>query len=109
VRPGRASDHSPPSTAAVMEEQGYTSTHPLDHTGPLTVTLYLLPFYLMNIGLISFEKKYKTCKDVTNCFHTLYCRSVLRRIYAIYKLGQHYLTDFEERERETNGRKCILY
>jgi len=33
VRPGRAADHSPPSSAAVMEEYGYTSIHPLGHTG----------------------------------------------------------------------------
>ena len=31
VRQGRAADHSPPSTAAVMEEQSYTSTHPVGH------------------------------------------------------------------------------
>ena len=31
VRPGRAADHSPPSSAAVMEEESYTSTHPLGH------------------------------------------------------------------------------
>ena len=31
VRPGRAADHSPPSTAEVMEEYSYTSTHPLGH------------------------------------------------------------------------------
>jgi len=41
VRPGHATDHSPPSSAAVMEEQSYTSTHPLGHTGPVTETLYL--------------------------------------------------------------------
>ena len=41
VRPGRAADHSPPSSAAVMEEYSYTSTHPLGHTGPVTGTLYL--------------------------------------------------------------------
>jgi hypothetical protein len=36
VRPGRAADHSPPSSAVVMEEESYTSTHPLGHTGPVT-------------------------------------------------------------------------
>ena len=40
VRPGRAADHSAPSSAAVMEEQCYTSTHPLGHTGPVTGSLY---------------------------------------------------------------------
>ena len=42
MRPGLAADHSPPSSAAVMKEQSYTSTHPLGHTGPVTGTLYLL-------------------------------------------------------------------
>ena len=43
MRPGRAADHSPPSSTAVMEEYSYTSTHPLGHTGLVTGTLY---FYL---------------------------------------------------------------
>ena len=30
-RPGHDADHSPPSSAAVMEDQSYTSTHPLGH------------------------------------------------------------------------------
>ena len=38
---GRAADHSPPSSFAVMEEKNYTSTHPLGHTGPVTGSLYL--------------------------------------------------------------------
>jgi len=41
VQPGRAADHSPPSSVAVMEEYSYTSTHPLGHTGPVTGSLYL--------------------------------------------------------------------
>ena len=41
MRPGRAADHSPPSSAAVMEEYSYNSTHPLGHTGPVTGSLYL--------------------------------------------------------------------
>jgi len=40
VRPGRAADHSPPSSAAVMEEKSYTSTHSLAHIGPVTGSLY---------------------------------------------------------------------
>ena len=40
MRPGRAADHSPPSSAAVMEEQSCTSTHSLSHTGPVTGLLY---------------------------------------------------------------------
>jgi hypothetical protein len=41
VRPGRAADHSPPSSAAVVEEYSYNSTHPLGHTGPVTGSIYL--------------------------------------------------------------------
>ena len=48
LRPGRAADHSPPSSAAVMEEWSYTSTNPLGHTGPVTGKLY---FY--------YQKNYK--------------------------------------------------
>jgi hypothetical protein len=40
VRPGRAADHSPPSSVAVMAESSCTFTHPLGHTGPVTGTLY---------------------------------------------------------------------
>ena len=39
--PGRAADHSSPSSATVMEEYSYTSTHPLGHIGPVTGSLYL--------------------------------------------------------------------
>jgi len=48
VRPGRAADHSPPSSAAVMKEYSYTSTHPLGHTGPVTGSLYLSPCYCVS-------------------------------------------------------------
>ena len=41
LRPGRAADHLPPSSAAVMEEQSQTCTHSLGHTGPVTGSLYL--------------------------------------------------------------------
>jgi hypothetical protein len=41
VQPGHAADHSPPSSAEVMEKQSYTSTHPLGHTGPVIGLLYL--------------------------------------------------------------------
>ena len=41
MRPGRAADHSLPSSAAVMKEYSYISTHPLGHTGPVTGSLYL--------------------------------------------------------------------
>jgi len=46
VRPGCAADHSPPSSAAVMEEWSYNSTHSLGHAGPVTGKLYLLLCFL---------------------------------------------------------------
>jgi len=42
VQTGHAADHSPPSSAAVMEVYSYTSTHPLGHTGPVTGSLFSL-------------------------------------------------------------------
>ena len=47
MRPGRAADHLPPSSAAVMEEYSYTSTDPLGHTGPVTGSLYFLLIYCL--------------------------------------------------------------
>jgi hypothetical protein len=41
LRPGRAADHSPSSSAAVMDEYSCNSTHPLGHTGPVTGSFYL--------------------------------------------------------------------
>ena len=46
MRPGRAADHSHPSSTAVMEEYIYTSTNPLGHTGPVTGSLYLIYMYV---------------------------------------------------------------
>ena len=39
MRPKLAADHSRTSSAAVMEEYSYTSTHPLGHIGPVTGSL----------------------------------------------------------------------
>ena len=59
MRPGFAADHSSPSSAAVMEEYSYTSTHPLGHTGPVTgsLCLYFLDTkkcFFMVVGLRTF-------------------------------------------------------
>ena len=42
MRPGRAADHSPSSSAAIMEENS------LGHTGPVTGSLYLYLFTFPN-------------------------------------------------------------
>ena len=60
MRPGRAADHSPPSSAAVMEEESYNSTQPLGHTGPVTRSLYLLPSYNVTPPLYAFVERTKT-------------------------------------------------
>jgi len=56
VRPGRAADHSPPSSAAVMEEYSYTSTHPLGHTGPVTGSLYVLHVFTARYELFKYHR-----------------------------------------------------
>ena len=56
VRPGRAADHSPPSSAAVMEKQSYTSTHPLGHTGPVTGSLYLYLYIKTSIAICNISR-----------------------------------------------------
>jgi len=50
VRPGRAAEHSLPSSATLMEEYSYTSTHPMGHTGPVTGSLYL---YLFTVSIMT--------------------------------------------------------
>ena len=47
VRPGHAADHSPPSSATVMEGQSYTSTHPLGHNWAFNGNTTTFFFYRM--------------------------------------------------------------
>jgi len=47
MRPGHAAYHSLPSSAVVIEEYSYTSTHPLGHTGPVKGSLYLYIYMLI--------------------------------------------------------------
>ena len=51
MRPRRAADHSSPSSAAVMEEYSYTSSHPLGQTLHIyTHTVYVCSLlYLANV------------------------------------------------------------
>jgi len=55
VLPGRAADHSLPSSAAVTEEQRCTSTDPLGHTGPVTGSFYL--YLLLNTNNVTTSGK----------------------------------------------------
>jgi len=65
VRPERAADHSPPSSAAVMEEQSYTSTHPLGHTWPVKGSLYFIVYYFgytaINSSKVHRQNKLQIC------------------------------------------------
>jgi len=67
VRPGRAADHSPTFSAAVMKEYSYTSTHPLGHTGPVTGSLYLIYIFIYRL------------KSVHGLFRTLSVYSFIRQ------------------------------
>ena len=60
---GCAADHSPPSSATVMEEQSYTSTHPLGHNTPVTGKLYFLVKSPFSMSL----KVNVSCLTVHNC------------------------------------------
>jgi hypothetical protein len=79
VRPGRAADHSPPSSAAVMEEQSYTSTHPLGHTGPVTGSFYLYLYLLFYYSLAS-DRRFILKRDLT-------CLILFYRSYLIRQIG----------------------
>jgi len=49
LRPGRAADHSPPSsTEGSRKEYSYTCTHSLGHTGPVTGSLYFTFYHILN-------------------------------------------------------------
>jgi len=48
-----------------MEEYGYTSTHPLGHTGPVTGTLY---FYLLFYYSLASDRRF-ILKRVLTCLH----------------------------------------
>jgi len=76
VRPGRAADHSPPSSAADMEEQSYTSTHPLGHTGPVTGKLIYIYIYTYIYIHICIYIVYSTLLNV-------WCRSLLPCLHCV--------------------------
>ena len=68
VRPERAADHSPPSSVAVMEQYSYTSTHPLDHTGPVTGSRYLY-LYVSNSSCIFAESTLSSLSHFLKLFY----------------------------------------
>ena len=58
MRSGRAADHSPSSSAAVMEEHSYTPTHPLGYTGPVTGSLYLYLYFCVCVYIYIYMYMY---------------------------------------------------
>ena len=66
MRPGRAADHSSPSSAAVMEEWSYTSTHPLGHTGPVTghFTFTFYSVYVKQVARFQFSYRLQNYGEV---------------------------------------------
>ena len=75
MRPGRTADHSLPSSATVMEEYSYTSTHSLGHTGPVTGSLYLYLYHNIKGHAVKLLRHYATNRkgsipdSVTGTFH----------------------------------------
>ena len=86
MRLGRAADHSPPSSAAVMEEYSCTSTHPLGHTGPVTGSLYLYPLFP---AYMRFLGRFEKVRRATIDFGMSVC-------LPPYGTSRHPLTDFHE-------------
>ena len=87
MRPGRAADHSPPSSAAVMEQYSYTPTHPLRHTGPVTGTLYLyLYFYLSTFRSMCAALNVAVfCSSLISCIPGMLLRYCLRDYEVVLK------------------------
>ena len=75
MRPGRAADHSPPSSAADTED-------PLGHTGPVTGTLYL--FFLMRISLCSINKYLFSFYSFSLSIFLSFCSIIWISGYFIY-------------------------
>jgi len=59
-RAGRDADHSPPSSAEVLEEQSYTSTPLWATTGPVTGLLYL--FFFLPASILNWGADYPYCR-----------------------------------------------
>jgi len=83
VRPGRAADHSPPSSAAVMEEYSYNSTHPPGHTGLVTGSLYL--YLLVHILLGYFKRNWKSSTNITIVSQARYVNQYLNLKIKVLK------------------------
>jgi hypothetical protein len=67
MRPGRDADHSPPSSAEVLEEWSYTSTPFWATTGPITGLLY---FNLPSI-YVRYFKYFKIAPVSVNVLHNI--------------------------------------
>jgi len=82
VRLGRAVDHSPPSSAGVMEEYSYTSTH----TGPLMWLLYL--YICMCVCVCMVVCSYVTLLRSNSAYDRCFCGGFYM-VYMEYILKIH--------------------
>ena len=103
---GRAADHSPSSSAAVMEEYSYTSTHPLGHTGPVTGLLYLYILLLIQYSPIAMPQPRSgvwcigrsiSCQTAFPPTPTIVCLTRRQRITFILFQRVDYLPDVSTR------------
>ena len=87
MRPGRAANHSPPSSAAVMED-------PLGHTGPVTGSLYLFFMFPNNLLIHLFTPNYNTKQQI-----------VCHQLQGIKEVN---FLELEDHEREWSTAKWIV-
>ena len=92
VRLGRAADHSPPSRAAVMEQQSYTSTRPLGHTGPVTGSLYI--FIYLSIYLSTHSSIYFYLIIYSSC-HSFIKSFISPLLTLTYRVSIKYFPDYK--------------
>ena len=77
VRPGRAADHSPPSSAVVMDDYSYNSTHPLGHNRACNGNALPLP-----PGL-TFNNCTLCPHNVFVCFVWIWEQTAINTLYSI--------------------------
>ena len=113
VRPGRAADHSPPSSGAVKEEQSYTFTHHLGHTGPVmdhfTFYHYIYSYYVEHYVSLASAGPSQTRNGRIAMSHQLYlasltmllvpCMSV--KVLSTYRSNTMHIYQFKNSDTHT--------
>jgi hypothetical protein len=91
VLPGRAAEHSPPSSAVVMEEESYISTHPLGHNRACNGNTLPLLAILMTVTLL-----WKAVFVGASCLVSFCCLSYIFH-YTCLLAPTYNMTNFCER------------